>query len=110
MKRIIGYQDGVETSIETDPITRKTTIGRFQDVEPILERNKKLQNMPEYAKAGIKKDWYHMGTIPNIVLEKWHNQGLTETVFLTTDKDMETAKRLLNSPEWKYLKATSGNV
>src|SRR6478609_7220532 len=68
-KRILDYDPvtGITDYFEYDSLTDTTTISNFQDVEPILEGNKTLRNDTEYTKDGIKKEFWHYATIPNIV-------------------------------------------
>lgn len=67
--------------IEYDPMTRTSTwfegygtdgfkVCQTQDVEPYLERAKRLRNDPNYRAKGVKEDWFHFATIPNTVLHK----------------------------------------
>jgi hypothetical protein len=49
----------------------KITIERVQDVEPIIEHNKKLQTIEQ------RSDWgRHVASVPNVMLEKWLNEEL----------------------------------
>ena len=53
-----------------------TYIEQVQDVEPILEYTKALANDRSYKQKGIKHDWYHFATVPNVVImelkQKYH--------------------------------------
>lgn len=84
-----------------------TIIGREQDVSALLDLNKKLANNDEYSKKGIKDCWFHFASIPNIIIEKWKNEFGVD-VF---NKDHEKAvKKLLNQPEYRFLKTTTKMV
>ena len=108
MKRIVDY----------DPHTRITTtfdytpdgmviLGSEADITPVLEQNKALQNHDDYSKQGIKDSWWHYATIPMIVIEKWKNE-LGVDVF---NKDhAKRVKKLLNDPQYRYLKTTAKMV
>lgn len=50
---------------------REFTFLRVQDVEPIIDRNKRLQ-----GEAQRSDGFRHIGTIPNILLEKWLHEEL----------------------------------
>ena len=109
MKRILDYDpiSRITTTFDYDYSTDTTIIGREQDVSGVLEFNKALQNDTDYSKKGIKDSWWHMGTIPPVVIEKWKNEKGVD-VF---NKDHWSAvKKLLNDPEYKWLKTTSGFV
>lgn len=106
MKRIIDYDPltGVKTVFDYDFASDTTYVGTEQDVSVILEANKILQNMDEYTRGGIKNEWWHYATIPNVVIEKWRNE-LGVDVF---NKDHEKKVfSLLNQPEYRYLKTTT---
>jgi hypothetical protein len=73
-----------------------------QDVEPILERNRRLRGAPQTS------DWArHVATIPNVILLKWLNEahalGNTALRMFTAEFD-ELVARKLEDPEWKYLR------
>lgn len=48
------------------------------DVDTVIDRNKKLQNDPTYSSRGIKRGMWHFASIPNVILEHWHNQGIID--------------------------------
>lgn len=109
MKRIIDHDPftGVSTFMEYHADTDMTIVGRIQDVEPILERNKAMQNDVDYSRKGIAESWWHEARIPNIVIEKWRKDYGVDVL----NKDhIKKVKNLLNSPEWKYLKTTAGRI
>lgn len=82
----------------------KTIITREQDVTPLLEMNKALANETDATKEGIKNGWWHYAQIPNIIVEKWLNEHGVNLY----DKDHQKAVfRLLNQPEYRYLKTTT---
>ena len=86
------------------PESGKTVIYTEQDVTPILEMNKALQNDTDASKQGIKNGWWHYGQIPNIIIEKWKNDHGVD-VF---NKDHQKAVfKLLNDPQYRYLKTTT---
>jgi hypothetical protein len=70
MKRLLSHDPVTRTTTyhHYDPSTNQTLIETVQDVKPILERNKRLANNTDYKKSGIKKDWYHFATVPNVIL------------------------------------------
>lgn len=73
-----------------------------QDVEPILERNRRLRAEPQAS------DWgRHVASIPNVILLKWlneaHARGNTALRMFTKEFDALVARKLAD-PEWKYLR------
>ena len=92
------------TTFDYDESTDTTYIGREQDVSLILDANKVLANEPEVTKRGIKDGWWHYATIPNIIIEKWLNEKGVDVY--NKDHQKEVFK-LLNQPEYRYLKTTT---
>jgi hypothetical protein len=73
-----------------------------QDVEPVLNRNRRLRAEPQAS------DWgRHVATIPNVILLKWlneaHARGNAGLRMFTAEFD-ELVARKLADPEWKYLR------
>jgi acyl-CoA thioesterase len=98
-KRLLDFDPntGVHTYHQYDEAEDKTYVSYEQDVEQILERNKRLAN----DATGPMGDMCHVATIPTTVQLKW----LIEYGVDLTNKDhMPRVKRLLNSDEWRYLK------
>jgi len=108
-KGVVDYDpfSGITTSFEYDSVNDITIIGRTQDVEPALERNKRLQNDTQYSKDGIKESWWHEAFIPNMIIEKWK---LEEGIDVFNKNDRKKVKSKLNSPEYRYLKTTAGKI
>lgn len=98
-KRLIDFDPntGVSTFHDYDETDDRTFISYEQDVEPILDANKALQN----EATGRMGDMVRVASIPTTVQLKW----LTEYGVDLMNKDhMPAVKRLLNSNEWRYLK------
>lgn len=117
MKRLLDYD--ATTKTETwfhviDDTTGDFVIEEIQDVEPILEMNKAIQNwdvggakgLNSFSKKGIKEGWWHVASIPNTVITAWRKLG----VNLYAPDDWPKVKKLLNSPEWRYLRTGTGRV
>ncbi len=73
-----------------------------QDVEPILERNRRLRAEPQAS------DWgRHVASIPNVILLKWLNEahagGNSGLRMFTREFDALVARKLAD-PEWKHLR------
>lgn len=85
-----------------DKSERKITFAVWQDVEDIIENNKKLQNTPQ------KSDWgRHVGTIPNVILHQWlteeWNKGNTTLKPYSKEFDKIIEKKL-NDADWRWLR------
>jgi hypothetical protein len=81
---------------------------RWQDVEPILERNKARQNAPQHNET-----FRHVAEIPNIFLEQWLNEEYRKGnvgLRLFTPEFDALIKRKLRDPDWRWLKATDKQI
>ena len=81
---------------------RKITFAVWQDVEDIIERNKKLQNSEQ------RSDWgRHVGSIPNVFITQWLNEewnrGNTGLRPFTPEFDL-IVERKLQDPDWRFLR------
>jgi hypothetical protein len=75
---------------------------RWQDVEDIIEHNKRLQSEPQ------RSDWgRHIASIPNIFLEQWLNEewrrGNT-SIRLFSEEFNRLIARKLRDPDWRFLR------
>jgi len=109
MKRLFDYDPmtGITQYFHYNENTGGWGIESIQDVEPFIERNKKLQNEQDYSKQGIKREWWHVATIPIVIQEKW----LREDGIDIYNKDhWQKVKQKLNDPDWKYLRTSLGRI
>lgn len=97
---------GMSIYFDYNELTDQTTLEYVQDVEPLLELNKKLQNETEYSKSGIKQEMWHYASIPNGLVMKWL---IEEGLDVYDDNAWPQIMRKLNDPQYAYLKATTGN-
>lgn len=83
----------------------KFSIETYQDVRPYLERNKRRVN--DFQRMQKVTDMRMTADIPEWIVILW-KQKLGIDVF---NKDHERAwKKLLNDPEWSWLKCVPGKV
>jgi len=109
MKKLLDHDKvtGVKTYHHYDYASDVTYIEKVQDVEPILERNKALQNT-EHQERGIKKCWWHTASIPNTVIEAWLKEGVD--LFSKDPAQQRLVRRMLNHPDWRYLRTGRGKL
>lgn len=91
----------VRTQIHQDG--RELTINRIQDVEPILDNNKRLRNTPQDRKSSFR----HIASIPNVVLEQWLNDELkrgNKTIRWGSAEFDALIKRKLQDHDWLFLR------
>lgn len=102
--------------IDRDPITGEAVwyeyrasedaavITHEQDVSAVLEKNILSANDDDKTKRGIKNDWWKYASIPNIVAIKWKQERGVDIFDKNHSAEMF---KLLNDPEFKYLKTTA---
>ncbi len=96
---------GLMTWHDYDPLTDETTISYSADSTQIIEQNKILQNDNDFSKKGIKQEFWKYAEIPVMVQLDWLiNKG----VDINNRDHAKKMFALLNDPEYKYLKTTSG--
>jgi hypothetical protein len=82
----------------------KVLIHRHDDVEAVLENNKRLQNESQDTKNG----WHHIADIPTIFIEKWMNEdGVTYQEMMSPGGFEALVKRKLRSSDWMWLRTTN---
>lgn len=84
----------------------KLHVRRTQDVEPILDLNKRMANEPQ-TRAGTFR---HVATIPNVILEKWIAEEGANVLTMDKDEFALFIKRRLNDPDWRYLRTSMGRI
>jgi hypothetical protein len=104
MTKEVFLSNAVTGLYQTEELTHDGTlvIETKQDVEPILEATKALQNDEEYTKKGIQKGWWHVATIPEVLVHKWHKEGFN--IFTAS---MSEIRKKLQSPEYAYFLTTT---
>ncbi len=80
--------DDIERKILVDESERKAHFVVVQDVEPIIENNKRLQSIEQ------KSDWgRHIASIPNVIINQW----------LQAEWDRGNTSMTLSSPEFNAI-------
>ena len=107
--RATEFANGVTTRYiqESDG---KLTINNQQNVNPLLERNKRLYT----ANSGYtpSRDFKRIASIPPIILEIWtkeHN-GSRNWFALPKETQNKILKTKLNSSEFKYFRTAEGSL
>ena len=87
-------------------MTGDVQIETTQDVEPMLDQNKALQNDEGYSKNGIKNEMWHFASIPIVVQLQWLKKyGPVNDPMKKGNERLLFS--LLNDPEYRYLKTTN---
>lgn len=95
----------LQTKFHVD-VDGNLTVEQVQDVEPVLEANKKAFNAVGDHNRYTGRDMYRVASIPNIVIAQWMKEG----VDLFNPDHAQAVKRKLNSPEYAYLRTRPGRI
>ena len=82
------------------------TVERVQDVEPIIDQNKRLQALPQKRAGSFR----HIGTIPNVILERWIVEDGVNYLALSKEEFDRMIMRKLRDPDWKWLRTGEGRI
>jgi hypothetical protein len=76
MEELLTY-NGKYDLIQTTELDENgiLVVRNTQDVEPLVEEMKALKLSEGYANNGIKKGWFHVGTVPDFLVHKWKKEG-----------------------------------
>lgn len=90
------------TSLHLDRTEKLIIADTWQDVESILEQNKRLRSIPQ------KSDWgRHIARIPLVIMTRWLNEewarGNVSLRYLSKEFD-ELVARKLRDPDWAFLR------
>jgi hypothetical protein len=90
-----------------DHDTKSIIVGQWQDVEDIIEENKRLANEPK-----PRSDWgRHYATIPHNIRFKWwieETNGDWRMPIFSARFENEIVAKKLEDPEWRYLRVDLG--
>jgi len=92
---------GLETIHHYDEATDITHIEHKQDVTSIIDFNKMLHTT-SHQHDGVKNSWMHAAIIPEIVQIQWMKEYGIKDIY--SEEAWPKVRRLLNSPEYRYLK------
>jgi hypothetical protein len=107
-RRLLDFDPltGVAEYHSYDPATRRTIIETAQDVAPILERNKSLSTDDDRGWSS-SRDFRRAAAIPDVIILKWRNE---HGVDLFDRNHWPAVKRLLNDPDWRWLRTAPGKL
>ena len=107
MKRLLGHDadTGVSEIFHYDNLTGDVRIETVQDVSGILDDTSDRRNDEQYTKDGIKNEMWHYARVPIVVQMKWLAEYGSKNWPMRPGNE-KLLFRLLNSPDWKYLKTT----
>ena len=88
----------------------KLTINNQQNINPLLERNKKLYT--DNSGYTPSKDFKRIASVPPIILEIWTKEynGSRNWFALPKDTQNKILKTKLNSSEFRYFRTAEGKL
>ena len=104
-KRLLDYDPftGLIQYHHYDEMTDEShieTVQTHHQLNKELEATKELKNDENYTRKGMKNDMLHYAHIPAGVLHDWHAMGVNIN-------DRKELIRMVNKPEYAYLKTTT---
>lgn len=108
MKRLFDHDPdtGVTEYFHFDSLTGDVHIETVQDVSGILDDNLARRNDEDYTKQGIENEMWHYARVPVVVQMRWLSEYGSKNWPMRPGNE-KLLFRLLNSPEWSYLKTTN---
>lgn len=108
--RILGTEFDALTGTKTTYGAEdgKMIVKTEQDVAPHLDYSIGLQNNPEYAKQGIKKNFQHVGHIPNAVIAKMLTEDGFDLMRANTQEVFAFLRK--HRDKYGYLFTTAGRI
>lgn len=105
MKRLLDHDGNVASVFSYDEMTDQVTIQRRQDVEPIIDHNKRLQTYNDgYSPS---REFKRVASIPLVVFEGWlAEDGLDWGKYCALGRKEQAAYRArrLMSSDWRHLR------
>jgi hypothetical protein len=99
--------DPIKTKFKYDHNEDKVILQNVQDVEPLLELNKKEalgdSMYGQQSNSGMRK----VASIPLIIIEKWKREL---GVDIYNKNDWPKIKQLLNDPEYRFLRTHESKI
>lgn len=109
MSRILLDHDpltGMSEYFEYHEPTDTTVIHYEQDISGLLDQNKALAADDDRTRKGIKEGMVHYARVPSVIIMKWRTE---HGIDFFNPNHKAGVFRLLNSPEYSYLKTTKIN-
>ena len=107
--RLLDKQPGstLETWHHYDTATDETVVETRQNCDLLLDTNKAMANDPDSKRMGIKKEWWRVACIPNVLIEKWR---IEKGINVFDANDTKKVKQLLQDPDYRFLRTSPGKI
>lgn len=99
---------GVDLAVRYDAAEKRFVFRRTEDVEPVLEANKQLQNLgPGVSRS---KAFKHVASIPVALLEQWAKEdGVLIHLMRPRERTAYLMKKL-RDPQYRHLRTSTGRI
>jgi hypothetical protein len=106
MKRLTEVQpDGIVEWLHVDELTGEMTIERIQDVEPVIEANKRAKTAGDGFSPS--RELREIAEIPMGIVELWRT---VLGVDIFNRDHWPAVKRLLRDRDWQHLRTSPGSI
>ena len=100
---LVGDEDGILETLHFQDGDGTATLRRLQDVEPILDENKRAQAAGEGMSP--TREFRHIARIPVVVYDHWCRQY---GVDVLKPEHAGLLRRLLHDPDNRFLRVDGG--
>jgi|TARA_R110001606_G_scaffold93981_3_gene208525 hypothetical protein len=101
------YKNPINTKFNYDHKEEKVVLHNTQDIQPILDMNKMEMNGDSPYGVQNNPDLRKVASIPLIIIEKWKREL---GVDIMDKNDMPKVKKLLNDPEYSWLRTHKSTI
>ena len=103
---VVDAEPWRRTDFHYDESDDKFTLNTIQDVEPIVDENKRKMNQyGDKLSVGKRGEWHHAASIPINVWDQW-----MQDTNGAIEKDSKLLAAYLNDPDYKYFKVAPTNI
>ena len=101
------YKNPIQTQFNYDHSEDNVVLKNTQDVQPILEMNKKEMAGDSPYGSQNNPNMRKVASIPLVIIEKWKREL---GIDIMDKNDMPKIKKLLNDPEYRWLRTHESNL
>lgn len=105
MKKLLDAGN-VTSVFHHDDMSDVSAIQTIQDVEPILDNNKRLQT--ENDGFNKDRDMKRIASIPLVIAQRWMQEDGINWMSLPKKEKGAYLRRKLNDPDYMYLRTSGG--
>ena len=103
-KRLLDYDPIRKMGCYMNVEGGRMTFTHEQDISALIDQNKRSANDDDKTKRGMKNDWWKYASIPAVVEIEWLQKF---GVDLNDPQHKGRVFKLLNHPDYRYLKTTN---